>query len=267
MMTRRSFDYIVVLLTRATLTVSTWSWPPLLKTSQGARCKLDCSRQLAVQYGLRFFKLPKKDQTGKQQAGRTLGGLQKPLTSRRWGPDECPDAYSCHRLARSRRRGHRVHIESNGNTAHLSQAAGCRPYTGHGRTSWPHKHVKLWKPGPQQPGLSGTTFSTCLKRNHEVTSLYLTCHSLIMSRYIWKFGTEADALILPGSCQWKWNWPLPRITLWGCYYTVCVHTTLAKKIETTARTWHRRVICRACTRLCLACVPVSIFLARVVSPS
>ena len=41
-------------------------------------------------------------------------------------------------------------------------------------------------------------------------------------------------------------------------------TTLAKKIETTPRTWHRRVICRACTRLCLACVPVSIFLARVV---
>ena len=41
-------------------------------------------------------------------------------------------------------------------------------------------------------------------------------------------------------------------------------TTLAKKIETTARMWHRRVICRACTRLCLACVPVSIFLARVV---
>ena len=37
-----------------------------------------------------------------------------------------------------------------------------------------------------------------------------------------------------------------------------------KKIETAARTWHRRVICQACTRLCLACVPVSIFLARVV---
>ena len=33
-------------------------------------------------------------------------------------------------------------------------------------------------------------------------------------------------------------------------------TTLAKKIETTARTWHRRVICRACTRLYvwLACL-------------
>ena len=43
----------------------------------------------------------------------------------------------------------------------------------------------------------------------------------------------------------------------GLYYP-------GKKIETTARTWHRRVICRACTRLCLACVPVSIFLARVV---
>ena len=43
-------------------------------------------------------------------------------------------------------------------------------------------------------------------------------------------------------------------------------TTLAKKIETTTRTWLRRVICRACTRLCLACVPVSIFLARVVDP-
>ena len=41
-------------------------------------------------------------------------------------------------------------------------------------------------------------------------------------------------------------------------------TTLAKKIETTARTWRRRVISRACTRLCLACVAVSIFLARVV---
>ena len=45
-------------------------------------------------------------------------------------------------------------------------------------------------------------------------------------------------------------------------------TTLAKKIETTARTWRRRLISRACTRkrLCLACVPVSIFLARVVIP-
>ena len=41
-------------------------------------------------------------------------------------------------------------------------------------------------------------------------------------------------------------------------------TSLAKKIDTTACTWHRRVICRAWTRLCLACVPVSIFLARVV---
>ena len=41
-------------------------------------------------------------------------------------------------------------------------------------------------------------------------------------------------------------------------------TTLAKKIETTTRTWRRRVISRACTRLCLACVAVSIFLARVV---
>ena len=37
-----------------------------------------------------------------------------------------------------------------------------------------------------------------------------------------------------------------------------------QKIETTTRTWRRRVISRACMRLCLACVPVSIFLARVV---
>ena len=37
-----------------------------------------------------------------------------------------------------------------------------------------------------------------------------------------------------------------------------------KKIETTVRTWHRRVISQACTRLCLACVAVPIFLARVV---
>ena len=40
-----------------------------------------------------------------------------------------------------------------------------------------------------------------------------------------------------------------------------------QKIETTTRTWHRRVICRTCTLLCLACVPVSIFLARVVPPA
>ena len=60
----------------------------------------------------------------------------------------------------------------------------------------------------------------------------------------------------------------------GVLHTVMVHvnwimwilwtTTLAKKIETTARTLHRCVICRACMRLCFACVPVSIFLARVV---
>ena len=36
-----------------------------------------------------------------------------------------------------------------------------------------------------------------------------------------------------------------------------------QKIETTARTWRRRVICRACTRLCLTCVPVSIFFGQV----
>ena len=47
----------------------------------------------------------------------------------------------------------------------------------------------------------------------------------------------------------------------------CCHLLPGQKIETTARTWHRRVICRACTRLCLACVPVSIFLARVVNLS
>ena len=50
----------------------------------------------------------------------------------------------------------------------------------------------------------------------------------------------------------------------NCRYGLAIYTTLAKKIETAARTWHRRVIYQACTRLCLACVPVSIFLARVV---
>ena len=54
------------------------------------------------------------------------------------------------------------------------------------------------------------------------------------------------------------------LELYILHINTCIHTTLAKKIESTARTWHRRVICRACTRLCLACVPVSIFLARVV---
>ena len=37
-----------------------------------------------------------------------------------------------------------------------------------------------------------------------------------------------------------------------------------KKLRTAARTWRRRVISRACTRLCLACITVSSFLARVV---
>ena len=56
-----------------------------------------------------------------------------------------------------------------------------------------------------------------------------------------------------------------QLSLWSnAFLSVHFTTTLAKKIETNARTWHRRVICRACTRLCLACVPVSIFLARVV---
>ena len=43
---------------------------------------------------------------------------------------------------------------------------------------------------------------------------------------------------------------------WFCMYYP------GQKIETTARTWRRRMICRACTRLCLASVPVSIFLAQ-----
>ena len=49
----------------------------------------------------------------------------------------------------------------------------------------------------------------------------------------------------------------------ACEYSIA--STLAKKIETTARTWRRRVISRACTRLCLACVPVSIFFGHVSS--
>ena len=44
-------------------------------------------------------------------------------------------------------------------------------------------------------------------------------------------------------------------------YKVCLMQLLP---WTTACTWQRCVICWACTRLCLACVPVSIFLARVV---
>ena len=55
----------------------------------------------------------------------------------------------------------------------------------------------------------------------------------------------------------------PMVTYLYLYF-LCCYTTLVKNIETTACTWHRRVICRACTRLCGACVPVSIFLARVV---
>ena len=81
--------------------------------------------------------------------------------------------------------------------------------------------------------------------------------------------------------------PPPLSCTWmclACESPICSYNTLAKKIETTARTWHRRVICRACTRLCLGgsvqkkffvhypllcltCVPVSIFLARVVLES
>ena len=37
-----------------------------------------------------------------------------------------------------------------------------------------------------------------------------------------------------------------------------------KKYEKTAHTWRRRVISRACMRLCSACAPISIILARVV---
>ena len=42
---------------------------------------------------------------------------------------------------------------------------------------------------------------------------------------------------------------------------------IAIAMQPATRTWRRRVISRACTRLCLACVAVSIFLARVVACS
>ena len=49
-----------------------------------------------------------------------------------------------------------------------------------------------------------------------------------------------------------------RLGLWSADHDLRLGyepTTLAKKIETATRTWPRRVICRACTRLlCLACV-------------
>ena len=68
-----------------------------------------------------------------------------------------------------------------------------------------------------------------------------------------------------------WNFAVPgphseEIRRCILLFLCTLGTTLAKKIETAARTWHRRVIYQACTRLCLACVPVSIFLARVVVP-
>ena len=84
----------------------------------------------------------------------------------------------------------------------------------------------------------------------------------------WLFHVLVHARFVPWICQFIWWLHFPwnsqlrtaerHVAFWREY------TTLAKNIETAARTWHRRVIYQACTRLCLACVPVSIFLARVV---
>ena len=78
------------------------------------------------------------------------------------------------------------------------------------------------------------------------------------------------------SAKWKLGWgicstrlyflnvvPYKEDTTPGLFRTRLV-LPWPKKIETGARTCHRRVIYQACTHLCLACVPVSIFLARVV---
>ena len=73
-----------------------------------------------------------------------------------------------------------------------------------------------------------------------------------------KYQAIAEDALLFDSCHCASDRELTTASFPGCI-------TLAKKIETTTRTWRRPVISRACTCLCLACVPGSIFLARVVA--
>ena len=97
--------------------------------------------------------------------------------------------------------------------------------------------------------------------------------------HLWSSGKNADCIFGDRSAssmsKWRPAWTLTpemihfrtksvTLSMLIDLLITCYSTTLAKKIETAARTWHRRVIYQACTRLCLACVPVSIFLARVV---
>ena len=75
-----------------------------------------------------------------------------------------------------------------------------------------------------------------------------------------------------GRSSTVWNAPRPYILLgrrmqratMGVIYT---SVEIAIAMQPATRTWHRRLISRACTRLWLACVAVSIFLARVVACS
>ena len=54
---------------------------------------------------------------------------------------------------------------------------------------------------------------------------------------------------------------------WALYGHAAEILLWPKKMrQRTARTWCRHVISQACTRLCLACMPVSIFLVRLVPP-
>ena len=94
------------------------------------------------------------------------------------------------------------------------------------------------------------------EQNHKIKLRYLFMGYQCQSR----FAPQSSALL----CLFFFFDKMQTLFKNHTNGTSASHTTLAKKIETTARTWHRRVICRACTRLCLACVPVSIFLARVV---
>ena len=87
-------------------------------------------------------------------------------------------------------------------------------------------------------------------------SLPFLRHALVHHRVL-----RITKATISSHCVWH---PQVQIVAASSGKSHCPSTTLAKKIETAARTWHRRVIYQACTRLCLACVPVSIFLARVV---
>ena len=74
-----------------------------------------------------------------------------------------------------------------------------------------------------------------------------------------RFPTGRSSTVSNAPRPYKWLGRRMQCATMGVIYT---SGEIASAMQPATRTWRRRLISRACTCLCLACVAVSIFLAR-----